>query len=60
METRKQFLSDNYKDSLNEDLLNFVTENTFFDNELVKAYYSIYFSIKEGENEQSFLQLAVQ
>ena len=57
MQARQQFLSAVYQDSLDQDLLDFILKNNFFDNELVRAYYSILRSIRANADDSHFVQL---
>ena len=57
MQDREQFLSTSYRDNTTEQLLEFIAANDFFENELIKAYYSILQSLKEASNPQHFFKL---
>lgn len=57
MQDRQQFLLSSYQDNLGEGLLQFIVDNNYFDNDLIKAYYSILFSLRDDSDENHFFQL---
>lgn len=57
MQDRQRLLSAQYEDNLSDDFLKIIQQNDFFENAVVRAYYSVLMALREEEKDKHFHNL---